>query len=55
MSNNNNNNNLYIFSKYINNKYKLIPFNLRELYIGDIRYTPPISKEWKEYNLCLQS
>lgn len=46
-NNNNNNNNLYIFSKYINNKYKLIPFNMRELYIGDIRYTPPVSKEWK--------
>lgn len=42
-----NTNNLYIFDKYINNKYKLIPFNLRENNTGNVKYFPPVSKEWK--------
>lgn len=47
MYNNPNNKNLYIFSKYLNNKYKLIPLNVRESYVGNVRYLPPVSKEWK--------
>jgi hypothetical protein len=45
MYNHPNNKNLYIFSKYLNNKYKLIPLNVRESYVGNVRYLPPVSKE----------
>ena len=40
------NNKLKIFSNNINNKYKLIPFNLK---LSDYRekYEAPVSKEWK--------
>ena len=40
------NNNLKIFNNNINNKYKLIPFNLK---LSDYRekYEAPVSKEWK--------
>ena len=40
------NNKLKIFNNNINNKYKLIPFNLK---LSDYRdkYEPPVSKEWK--------
>jgi hypothetical protein len=34
-----------IFNKNINNKYKLIPFNLKENYVGEIKYSPAASKE----------
>ena len=38
-------NNLYIFNKYINNKYKLIPFNEKINYSGKTKYFPSVSKE----------
>ena len=37
-----------IFLNNINNKYKLIPYNLLLNYKGDVKYLPPISKEWKD-------
>jgi hypothetical protein len=40
-------NNLIIFDKYINDNYHLIPFNVRKMYLGSIKYYPPVSKEWK--------
>lgn len=36
-----------IFKKYINNKYKLIPWKVREDFWGETKYSPPSSKEWK--------
>ena len=36
---------LNIFSKYINNNNKLIPFKIKKLDQGKIKYLPPISKE----------
>ena len=36
-----------IFLKKKNNKYKLIPFFLESNSIGETRYSPPASKEWK--------
>lgn len=47
MRKNINNNNLYIFNKYVKNSYKSIPFNERVNNIGNIKYLPPIIKEWK--------
>jgi hypothetical protein len=44
---NNNNNNLDIFNKNVNNKYKLLPFNLIHNHVGITKYLPPVSKEWK--------
>lgn len=44
---NNTNKNLAIFSKYIKNKTKLIPFNIKTCDIGITKYLPPVSKEWK--------
>jgi hypothetical protein len=41
------NNNLYIFDKSINNDYNLIPFKTRNNFLGNKKYFPPISKEWK--------
>jgi len=41
------NTNLDIFSKNINNKYKLLPFNIVHNHIGATKYLPPVSKEWK--------
>lgn len=38
---------LDIFSKYTNNNNKLIPFKIKNLDQGKIKYLPPISKEWK--------
>ncbi len=43
-----NSNKLHIFSKNLNNKYKLVPFKVRECYVGDTKYLPPVSKEWKD-------
>jgi hypothetical protein len=40
-------NTLDIFSKYINNNNKLIPFKIKNSYRGKIKYLPPVSKEWK--------
>ena len=38
---------LTIFEKYINNNFKLIPLNIKKMYLGGIKYLPPVSKEWK--------
>ena len=40
------NNKLRIFNNNVNNKYKLIPFNLKSSDYRD-RYEAPVSKEWK--------
>jgi hypothetical protein len=40
-----NNTNSTIFTKSVNNKYKLIPFNVRNNSVGDTRYSPAASKE----------
>ena len=45
--NNKTKNYIYIFSKYINNNYKIIPSKVRASDIGKTRYFPPVSKEWK--------
>lgn len=34
-----------IFIQNMNNKYKLVPFNIRENNVGETRYSPPASKE----------
>jgi hypothetical protein len=39
--------NLYIFEKYINNNQKSIPLKIRDLFLGEVKYLPPVSKEWK--------
>jgi hypothetical protein len=39
------NNHLYIFDKYVNNNYRLIPFNVKIVYTGETKYLPPVSKE----------
>ena len=36
-----------IFKKYINDKYKLIPLKVREDFVGETKYSPSSSKEWK--------
>jgi hypothetical protein len=36
-----------IFNQNINNKYKLIPFNIKQNPVGDIKYSPATSKEWR--------
>ena len=36
-----------IFTKKINNKHKLIPFNIRLKPVGSYKYFPASSKEWK--------
>jgi hypothetical protein len=38
---------LSILDKYVNNNLKLIPFNIRKLELGRIKYLPPVAKEWK--------
>ena len=39
------NNNIFI--KNINNNYKLIPLNIKKNYVGEFKYYPAASKEWK--------
>ena len=39
--------NTYIFNSNLNNKYKTIPFNIRSSDLGEVKYMPPVSKEWK--------
>lgn len=39
---------LNIFNKFTKNNIKLIPFNLQENSLGNIKYLPPASKEWKD-------
>jgi hypothetical protein len=41
------NKNNFIFSKNINNKYKLIPFSINKNNVGEIKYFPSSSKEWR--------
>ena len=37
-----------IFDKNINNnKFKLVPLNVKENYVGNTKYSPADSKEWK--------
>ena len=43
--NNKTKNFINIFSKYINNNYKIIPSKVRASDIGKTRYFPPVSKE----------
>lgn len=44
---NNTNNSPYIFTKKINEGYKLVPFNILSNYVGKTKYLPPVAKEWK--------
>ena len=44
-------NNLYIFNQFKNNKNKLVPFNINNNDMGEIKYFPPVAKEWKN-NIC---
>jgi len=46
-NNNSSNNNLYIFNKNINNNFKLVPIKLNKNYVGEVKYFPATSKEWK--------
>jgi hypothetical protein len=34
-----------IFYKNINNKYKLVPFNVKINHVGNVKYSPADSKE----------
>jgi hypothetical protein len=38
---------LSIFSKYIKNNNKIIPLKVKTSDVGNTRYFPPVSKEWK--------
>lgn len=38
---------LSIFNKFIKNNSKLIPFNIKINDVGETKYFPPFSKEWK--------
>jgi hypothetical protein len=40
-------NNLIIFDKCIKGNSHSIPFTIRKDYLGNIKYFPPVSKEWK--------
>lgn len=42
----NTNINLNLFNSNLNNNYKSIPLNTRYNDIGEIKYLPPVSKEW---------
>ena len=44
---NNTNKSPYIFTKKINNSYKLVPFNILFNDVGKTKYLPPVAKEWK--------
>lgn len=37
----------YIFDQYRKNNLKLIPLNTKEFELGEVKYLPPASKEWK--------
>ena len=43
--NNKNKNSIYIFSKYIKNNNKIIPFKVRISDVGNTRHFPSASKE----------
>lgn len=36
---------IYIFSKYIKNNYKIIPFKVKISDVASTRYFPPVSRE----------
>ena len=36
-----------IFNKNINDKFRLVPFNIYKNYLGEPKYFPAASKEWK--------
>lgn len=38
---------LYIFSKNIDYNSKIIPFKAKSSYVGEKKYFPPVSREWK--------
>jgi hypothetical protein len=42
-----NTNQLNIFKKSIRNNYNIIPFNTQNNPVGEMKYFPPVSKEWK--------
>ena len=44
---NNINENLIIFNKYLNKK-KPSTINIQSSYVGNHKYFPPVSKEWKD-------
>jgi len=45
--NNKTKNLIYIFSKYIKNNNKIIPFKVKRSDVGNTKYFPPVSREWK--------
>jgi hypothetical protein len=45
-NNQNNRNNLHIVNYYNKNNLKLIPLNARKFELGQVKYFPPVSKEW---------
>lgn len=45
--NNKTNKFIYIFSKYIKNNSKIIPSKVKISDVGNTKYFPPVSKEWK--------
>jgi hypothetical protein len=47
LSDQNNKKFLDIFSKYIKNNNKIIPLKVKTSDVGNTRYFPPVSKEWK--------
>ena len=40
-------NSLNIFNKYTNNNYKIVPYKEKGSDMGNTRYFPPVSREWK--------
>lgn len=34
-----------IFSKYIKNNFKIMPFKIKILEVGNVKYFPPVSRE----------
>jgi hypothetical protein len=34
-----------IFSKYIKNNFKIMPFKIKILDVGNVKYFPPVSRE----------
>jgi predicted HTH domain antitoxin len=45
--NNKTKNLISIFSKYIKNNNKIIPFKVKRSDVGNTKYFPPVSREWK--------
>jgi hypothetical protein len=45
--NKSNTKNLYIFNKKINKNLQSAPFKINNNFLGDVKYLPPVSKEWK--------